>query len=62
MTNLYEELQTVEGVGEATAHKIMEILGEQDPEYDEGYMDKAKQAAESGNYNTAGIYLRRAWE
>lgn len=62
MTDLYEELQTVEGVGEATAHKIMEILGEQEAEYDEGYMDKARQAAQAGNYHTAGIYLRRAWE
>jgi|APHM01.1.fsa_nt_gi hypothetical protein len=62
MSDLYEDLQDIDGVGEATAHKIYDVLEAQEPEYDTGYMDKARQAAKAGNYHTAGIYLRRAYE
>jgi len=62
MSDLHDDLQTVDGVGEKTADAIVEVLDDHSPEYDEGYMQKAKQAAQAGDYNTAGIYLRRAWE
>ena len=62
MTDLYDDLQEIDGVGEATAEAILSKLDDTGPKYDEGYMDKARQAAQAGNYHTAGIYLRRAWE
>ena len=62
MTDLYDDLQEIDGVGEATAEAILSKLDDTGPKYDEGYMQKAKQAAEAGSYHTAGIYLRRAWE
>jgi Holliday junction resolvasome RuvABC DNA-binding subunit len=62
MSDLHDDLQTVDGVGEKTADAIVEVLDDYSPEYDGGYMQKAKQAAQAGDYNTAGIYLRRAWK
>jgi len=62
MSDLHDDLTDIDGVGEATADKILSKLDDHSPEYDEGYMRKAKQAAQAGDYNTAGIYLRRAWE
>jgi len=62
MSNLHDDLTDIDGVGDATADKILLKLDDHEPDYDTGYMRKAKQAAEAGDYNTAGIYLRRAWE
>jgi len=52
MSDLSDELRDIDGVGEATAEKIV------DPE-PSGYLKKAMTAAKSKDYNTAGIYLLR---
>jgi len=60
MSDLSDELRDIDGVGEATAEKIVEVVDgyESDPE-PSGYLKKAMTAAKSKDYNTAGIYLLR---
>ena len=60
--SLKDELETIDGVGPQTAGKVLEIVDAQDTGLNQGYLDKAIQAAEAKDYNTAGIYLRRASE
>jgi Holliday junction resolvasome RuvABC DNA-binding subunit len=62
MSDLRSDLQSVDGVGEKTAEKLISVLEEG------GYLDsddgplmaKARAAAHEGNDRDAAMYLRRA--
>ena len=62
MSDLKDRLQTIDGIGPATADDILAVLEDTDTSESEpqGYMAKAIHAAESGDYRQAGIYLKRA--
>jgi len=59
MSDLKGELQTVEGVGPATADKILDVIQDHDQEY-RPLLLKAFEAAERGDDRDAAVYLRRA--
>ncbi len=65
MSDLKDRLQTINGIGSATADDIIMALDEIDvSESDteskpQGYMAKALEAAKAGDYRQAGIYLSR---
>jgi len=58
MSDLKDELQTVEGVGPATADKILDVIQDHDQEY-RPLLLKAFEAAERGDDRDAAVYLRR---
>lgn len=61
--DLRSDLQEIQGVGEATADSIIEILEEGDylgESKTNPYVEKAKEAAERGDDREAAVYLRRA--
>jgi len=63
MSDLKDRLQTIDGIGPATADDILAVLEDTDSESEpQGYMAKAIHAAESGDYRQAGIYLSRTQE
>lgn len=57
--DLKSDLTSIDGVGEATADKIMAILDGYDSA-EHPYLQKARDAAERGDYREAGVYLQRA--
>lgn len=62
-SDLADDLQTVDGVGEKTAEKLIGVLedgGYLGESKTDAYMEKAMRAAERGDYREAGIYLKRA--
>ena len=64
MSDLTDDLQTVDGVGEKTAEKLVSVLevgGYLDSD-DGPLMAKARAAAADGNDRDAAMYLRRASE
>jgi len=59
--DLRDDLKTVDGIGDAKADAILDVLSDHTPEpEDSPYVEKAKEAANSGDYRAAGIYLQRA--
>ena len=60
MSDLKDELQTVEGVGPATADKILDVLDAHDTGEPDPLLERAKAAAERGDDRDAAVYLRRA--
>jgi len=56
---LRDDLEAIDGVGSATADKILDVLSDQTTE-SSPYVEKAKNAAKQGDYRAAGIYLQRA--
>lgn len=60
--DLRSDLQEIQGVGEATADSIIEILDEGGylGESKNPYVEKALEAAERGGDREAAVYLRRA--
>ena len=64
MSDLKTRLQTIDGIGPATADDIIMALDEIDVGNSEsepqGYMAKALESAKAGDYRQAGIYLNRA--
>jgi len=61
MSDLKDRLQTIDGIGPATADDILAVLEDTDSESEpQGYMAKAIHAAENGDYRQAGVYLKRA--
>jgi len=60
MSDLKDELQTVEGVGPATADKILDVLDAHDTRETDPLLERAKAAAERGDDRDAAVYLRRA--
>jgi len=60
MSDLSDELRDIDGVGEATAEAILNVVdGYTETKPENNYYDKAVQAAKANDYNTAGIYLLR---
>jgi len=59
MSDLRDDLETIDGVGSATADKILAVLEDHDTETDP-YVKKAKRAADMNDYRSAGVYLKRA--
>lgn len=60
MTNdLADELQEIDGVGPATAEEICDVVNGYEFTYPP-YIQKAMDAADSGDFRMAGIYLNRA--
>lgn len=59
MSDLKDELQTVEGVGPATADKILDVLEAHDTP-DDPLLARAKAAAARGDDRDAAVFLRRA--
>jgi len=63
MSDLKDRLQTIDGIGPATADDILAVIEDTDTDSEpQGYMAKAIHAAEQGDYRQAGIYLSRTQE
>ena len=60
MSDLHEALTDIQGVGEATADKVIEIVGEYDTGDTDPLLAKAIDAAHEGDDRDAAMYLRRA--
>ena len=60
MSDLHDELTDIQGVGDATADKVLEIVGEYGTGETDPLLAKAIDAAEQGNDRQAAIFLRRA--
>jgi len=58
--DLRDDLKTIDGIGDAKADAILDILADHDLGSDSAYVTKAKDAAAEGNYREAAIYLNRA--
>ena len=61
MSDLKDRLQTIDGIGPATADDILAVIEDTDTDSEpQGYMAKALESAKAGDYRQAGIYLNRA--
>lgn len=60
--DLKADLQDIDGVGEATADKILDVLADHDTGERSRYLEKALDAADAGDDREAALYLRRAEE
>jgi len=56
---LRDDLKTVDGIGDAKADAILDVLSDHTTG-SSPYVEKAKDAAAEGDYRAAGIYLQRA--
>jgi len=61
MSDLHDDLTDIQGVGDATADKILDVLDDHDAG-DDPYLEKAKKAAAMNDDRSAAVYLRRASE
>jgi DNA-binding LacI/PurR family transcriptional regulator len=66
MSDLHDDLLSIDGVGEATAHKVQEVCqqhgyGEPSDELAQN-LRQAIDYYDAGNYEYAGKYLKRAEE
>jgi hypothetical protein len=59
MSDLKDDLTDIQGVGDATADKILDVIQDHDQEY-RPLLLKAFEAAERGDDRDAAVYLRRA--
>ena len=59
MSDLKDELQTVEGVGPATGDKILDVLDAHDTGATDPLLERATAAAERGDDRDAAVFLRR---
>ena len=59
MSDLHEALTDIQGVGDATADKVLEIVGEYDTGDTGPLLAKAIDAAHEGDDRDAAMYLRR---
>ena len=60
MSDLHEALTDIQGVGDATADKVLALVDEYDTGDPDPLLEKAREAAEQGDDRKAAIYLRRA--
>ena len=60
MSDLRDDLTAIDGVGDATADKILDVLADHDTGGSDPLLDKARQAARQGDERKAAMYLRRA--
>ena len=58
--DLRDDLTAIDGVGDATADKILDVLADHDTGSSDPLLDKARQAARQGDDRDAAIFLRRA--
>jgi len=67
MSDLRDDLEAIDGVGPATADKILDVLDDngvvhgqlQDAKDDDPLLERAKAAAARGDDRDAAVYLRR---
>lgn len=65
MSELKAELQEINGIGEAKADAILDVLEEYEgdgSDFDDGWLERACACASERDYERAGIYLTRALE
>ena len=55
-----EQLLAIDGVGEATADAILEVIEEETTEEENKWLDKAYSALEEGDESRALVYLKRS--
>jgi len=60
MTDLKDALVEIDGVGDATADKILDVLADHDTAESDPLLEKARKAAQEGDDRTAAIFLRRS--
>ena len=60
MSDLHKALTDIQGVGDATADKVLVLVDEHDTGDPDPLLEKAREAAEQGDGRKAAIYLRRA--
>jgi len=60
MSDLRDDLEAIDGVGPATADKILDVLDAHDTDEPDSLLERAKDAAAEGNDRDAAVYLRRA--
>jgi len=58
MSDLRDDLEAIDGVGPATAGKILDVLEAHDTP-DDPLLERAKAAAARGDDRDAAVYLRR---
>ena len=58
--DLRDDLTAIDGVGDATADKIIDVLADHDTGESNPLLDKARQAARQGDERKAAIFLRRS--
>ena len=59
MSDLRDDLTAIDGVGDATADKILDVLADHDTGESDPLLDKAREAARQGDERKAAIFLRR---
>ena len=60
MSDLRDDLTAIDGVGDATADKILDVLADHDTGGSNPLLDKAREAARQGDERKAAIFLRRS--
>ena len=60
MSDLRDDLTAIDGVGDATADKILDVLADHDTGESDPLLDKAREAARQGDERKAAIFLRRS--
>ena len=60
MSDLRDDLTAIDGVGDATADKILDVLADHDTGESDPLLDKAQEAARQGDERKAAIFLRRS--
>ena len=60
MTDLRDDLTEIDGVGDATADKILNVLADHDAAESDPLLEKAREAALRGDERRAAIFLRRS--
>ena len=60
MTDLRDDLTAIDGVGDATADKILDVLADNDTGESDPLLDKAREAARQGDERKAAIFLQRS--
>ena len=58
--DLRDDLTAIDGVGDATADKILDVLSDHDTGESGSLLDKAREAARQGDERKAAIFLRRS--
>ena len=60
MNDLRNDLTAIDGVGDATADKILNVLADHDTAESDPLLEKAREAARRGDERRAAIFLRRS--
>ena len=60
MSDLKDDLTAIDGVGDATADKILDVLADHDTGESDPLLEKAREAARQGDERKAAIFLRRS--